>query len=110
MVSAQSDQHPSPAVLGEALFFALRVLLSRSLSRSSTVLRNSDSVYVLLVDSQFGGVVNVQGDLNRLSFDTNNVYECAADWIKNDARITVSSVDRVWNKLGNANWGDVGTL
>ncbi|KAE8804781.1 hypothetical protein D1007_19197 [Hordeum vulgare] len=110
MVSAQSEQHPSPAVLGEALFFALRVLLSRSLSRSSTVLRNSDSVYVLLVDSQFGGVVNVQGDLNKLNFDLNNVYECAAEWIKKDAEITVSSVDRVWNKLGNANWGDIGTL
>ncbi|GJN13878.1 hypothetical protein PR202_gb00630 [Eleusine coracana subsp. coracana] len=74
MVSAQDDQEPSPAVLGEALFFALRVLLSRSLSRSSTVLRNSDCVYLLLVDSQFGGVVKVQGDLNMLDFNLNNVY------------------------------------
>ncbi|KAK3139249.1 hypothetical protein QOZ80_5AG0380230 [Eleusine coracana subsp. coracana] len=110
MVSAQDDQEPSPAVLGEALFFALRVLLSRSLSRSSTVLRNSDCVYLLLVDSQFGGVVKVQGDLNMLDFNLNNVYDCAAEWIKKHAKITVSSVDRVWNKLGNANWGDVGTL
>ncbi|KAL6640479.1 hypothetical protein ACP70R_021602 [Stipagrostis hirtigluma subsp. patula] len=110
MVSPQSDQQPSPAVLGEALFFALRVLLSRSLSRSSTVLRNSDCVYLLLVDSQFGGVVKVQGDLNKLDFDLNNVYGCAAEWIKNHAKITVSPIDRVWNKLGNANWGDIGTL
>jgi hypothetical protein len=110
MVSAQGDQEPSPAALGEALFFALRVLLSRSLSRSSTVLWNSDCVYLLLVDSQFGGVVKVQGDLNMLDFNLNNVYDCAAYWIKRHAKITVSSVDPVWNKLGNANWGDVGTL
>uniref|UniRef100_A0A0A9DTD3 Uncharacterized protein n=1 Tax=Arundo donax TaxID=35708 RepID=A0A0A9DTD3_ARUDO len=103
MVSAQSDQEPSPAILGEALFFALHVLLSRSPSRSSTVIRNSDCVYLLLVDSQFGGVVKVQGDLN-------NVYDCAAEWIKNHAKILVSSVDRVWNRLGDANWGDIGTL
>ena len=110
MVSAQGDEEPSPAVLGEALFFALRVLLSRSLSKSSTVLRNSDSVYVLLFDSQFGGVVKVQGDLNKLDFDLNNVFDCAAEWIKKHSRISVCSVDRVWNKLGNANWGDIGTL
>ncbi|KAJ1264549.1 hypothetical protein BS78_08G009400 [Paspalum vaginatum] len=110
MVSTQGDQEPSPAVLGEALFFALRVLLSRSLSRSSTVLRNSDCVYLLLVDSQFGGVVKVQGDLNKLDFSLSNVYDCAAEWIKRHAEISVSSIDRVWNKLGNANWGDIGTL
>jgi hypothetical protein len=110
MVSAQGDQEPSSAVLGEALFFALRVLLSRSLSRSSTVLHNSDCIYLLLVDSQFGRVVKVQGDLNKLDFDQNNVYYCAAEWIKKHAKISVSSIDRVWNKLGNANWGDIGTL
>uniref|UniRef100_A0A0E0K029 Protein kinase domain-containing protein n=1 Tax=Oryza punctata TaxID=4537 RepID=A0A0E0K029_ORYPU len=58
----------------------------------------------------FGGVVNVQGDLNKLDFDLNNVYDSAAEWIKKHAQITVSSIDRVWNKLGNANWGDIGTL
>jgi hypothetical protein len=77
---------------------------------SSTVLRNSDCVYVLLFDSQFGGVVKVQGDLNKLDFDLNNVFDCAAEWIKKHSRISVCSVDRVWNKLGNANWGDIGTL
>ncbi|KAJ3669670.1 hypothetical protein LUZ60_011620 [Juncus effusus] len=107
----QSDgTMPSCAVLGEALFYALRVLLSRSLSKSSTVARNSNCVYVLLVDSQYGGVVRVEGDCKTLEFDSANVYDCAAHWIQNHARITVSPVDRVWNKLGNANWGDVGTL
>ncbi|ONK78543.1 uncharacterized protein A4U43_C02F19930 [Asparagus officinalis] len=106
----QNDQQPSHAILAEALFFALRVLLSRSLSRSTTILRNSSCVFVLLVDSQYGGVVKVEGDVNKLDFDVNNVYECAADWIKIHAKINVSPVDRVWNKLGNCNWGDIGTL
>ncbi|KAJ6848496.1 uncharacterized protein M6B38_274765 [Iris pallida] len=106
----QSDQHPSHTVLGEALFFALRVLLSRSLSRSTTILRNSNCVFILLVDSQYGGVVKLEGDLSKLDFDVNNVYECAADWIKMHAKVSVSPIDRIWNKLGNANWGDIGTL
>ncbi|CAD6258463.1 unnamed protein product [Miscanthus lutarioriparius] len=84
--------------------------LKHSQGRSSTVLRNSDCIYLLLVYSQFGRVVKVQGDLNKLDFDLNNVYYCAAEWIKKHAEISVSSIDRVWNKLGNANWGDIGTL
>ncbi|KAJ0968316.1 hypothetical protein J5N97_025233 [Dioscorea zingiberensis] len=109
-LSMQSDQQPSPSVLGEALFFALRVLLSRSLSRSTTIVQNSNCVFVLLVDSQYGGVVEVEGDVNKLDFDISNVYECAAEWIKTNAKISVSPIDRIWNKLGNANWGDIGTL
>ncbi|XP_020101810.1 uncharacterized protein LOC109719495 [Ananas comosus] len=108
--SLSNDQQPSNSVLGEALFFALRVLLSRRLSRSSTVLRNSNCIYVLLFDSQYGGVVKVEGDVTKLDFDLNNVYECAAQWFKEHAKISVSPIDRIWNKLGNANWGDVGTL
>lgn len=110
--TSQNDgQRPSHAVLGEALFYALRVMLSRRLSKSSTAARNSSCVYVLLVDSQYGGVVKVEGDVRTLDFDSrSNVYDCAADWIKTHAKINVSPVDRVWNKLGNANWGDVGTL
>ncbi|KAJ4807302.1 Calcium and calcium/calmodulin-dependent serine/threonine-protein kinase [Rhynchospora pubera] len=107
----QNDgQRPSHSVLGEALFFALRVMLSRSLSKSRTAAHNSNCMFVLLVDSQYGGVVKVEGDVRTLEFDSSNVYDCAADWIKMNAKITVSPVDRVWNKLGNANWGDVGTL
>ncbi|XP_043692400.1 uncharacterized protein LOC122642863 [Telopea speciosissima] len=105
----ESNQLPSQSVLGEALFFALRILLSRSLSRSS-ILHNSSSVFVLLVDSQYGGVVKVEGDLNKLDHDVNSVYECAAEWIRKHSKIAVSPIDRIWNKLGNANWGDVGAL
>jgi hypothetical protein len=104
------SRRPSYLALSEALFYALRVMLSRRLSKSSTAARNSSCVYVLLVDSQYGGVVKVEGDIRTLEFDSSNVYDCAADWIKTHAKITVSPVDRIWNKLGNANWGDIGTL
>nr|KYP64020.1 hypothetical protein KK1_018607 [Cajanus cajan] len=93
----------------EALFYALRMLLARSLSRLS-FFPDSSTVFVLLVDSQYGGVVKVEGDVNKLNFDVNNVYECAAEWVKNHSRISVSPIDRIWNKLGNANWGDIGAL
>lgn len=109
LATAENDCNPSPAVIGEALFFALRVLLARSLSRSNIPL-SLNSVFVLLVDSQYGGVMKVEGDVNKLEADVNNVYECAAEWIKSHARIAISPVDRIWNKLGNANWGDIGAL
>ncbi|KAJ1392380.1 Protein kinase-like domain superfamily [Sesbania bispinosa] len=104
-----SDRQPSPSVLGEALFYAIRMLLARSLSRLSFFL-NPNTVFVLLVDSQYGGVVKVEGDVNKLNFDVNNVYECAAEWVKNHSRVSVSPMYRIWNKLGNANWGDIGAL
>ncbi|TKY62802.1 hypothetical protein E2542_SST12661 [Spatholobus suberectus] len=104
-----SDRQPSPSVLGEALFYALRMLLARSLSRLS-FFPDPSTVFVLLVDSQYGGVVKVEGDVNKLNFDVNNVYECAAEWVKNHSRVSVSPIDRIWNKLGNANWGDIGAL
>ncbi|XP_068663936.1 uncharacterized protein [Aristolochia californica] len=107
--SLESDRRPSLSVLGQALFFAVRILLSRSLSKSN-VLHNSDCVFVLLVDSQYGGVVKVEGDVNKLNLDVNNVYDCAAEWIKHHSKISISPVDRIWNKLGNANWGDIGAL
>ncbi|MQM05761.1 hypothetical protein Taro_038567, partial [Colocasia esculenta] len=110
MLSTTTNQQPSISVLGEALFFAVRVLLSRSLSKSNVVLHNSDCCFVLLVDSQYGGVVKVEGDINKLDFNSSSVYESAAEWIKDHSRVTVSPVDRIWNKLGNANWGDIGTL
>lgn len=103
------DCWPSSSVIGDALFCALRMLLARSLSRLS-FFEDPNTVFVVLVDSQYGGVVKVEGDVNKLNFDTNNVYECAAEWVKNHSRIAVSPIDRIWNKLGNANWGDIGAL
>ncbi|KAK3032312.1 hypothetical protein RJ639_035917 [Escallonia herrerae] len=104
-----NDCKPSLAIISEALFFALRILLSRSLSKSNIPL-SLNSVFVLLVDSEYGGVMKVEGDLSKLEFGSSNVYECAAEWIKKYARVAVSPIDRIWNKLGNANWGDVGSL
>ncbi|KAL7134302.1 hypothetical protein ABFS83_11G017600 [Erythranthe nasuta] len=109
LTSADEDPKPSTSIMGEALFFALRVLLARSISRSNIPL-SLNSVFVLLVDSQYGGVVKIEGDLSKLEFDLNNVYESAAAWIKNHSQIAISPVDRIWNKLGNANWGDIGAL
>ncbi|KAI3472405.1 hypothetical protein Pfo_029526 [Paulownia fortunei] len=109
LTSAEEDSNPPISIMGEALFFALRVLLARSISRSNIPL-SLNSVFVLLVDSQYGGVVKVEGDLNKLEFDLNNVYESAAAWFKNHSRIAISPVDRIWNKLGNANWEDIGAL
>ncbi|KDP31730.1 hypothetical protein JCGZ_14887 [Jatropha curcas] len=103
------DEQPSLSVLGEALFYAIRMLFSRSLSRLN-LSGSSNCVFVLLVDSQYGGVVKVEGDVNKMEFDVNNVYECSADWIKKHSRVSVSPIDRIWNKLGNANWGDIGAL
>lgn len=108
-LAVDNDRQPSLSVLGEALFYAIRVLLSRSLSRLNFS-QTSNSVYIILVDSQYGGVIKVEGDVNKLDFNLNNVYECAAEWIKMHFKIAVSPIDRIWNKLGNANWGDIGAL
>ncbi|KAL1220118.1 hypothetical protein V5N11_035051 [Cardamine amara subsp. amara] len=107
--SQDSDRSPSLPVLGEALFYALRVLISRSVSRLDFS-QSSNCVFILLVDSLYGGVVKVEGDINKLDFDVNNVYDCTADWIMKHSKISVSPIDRIWNKLGNANWGDIGAL
>lgn len=108
-LAVDRESYPSSSLLGEAFFYAIRMLLSRSLSKS-TYSPSLNSVFVLLVDSQYGGVIKVEGDLSRLEFDPNNVYECAAEWIKGYATISVSQIDRIWNELGNANWGDIGAL
>ncbi|TYI84185.1 hypothetical protein E1A91_D05G346700v1 [Gossypium mustelinum] len=105
----ESEQKPSLHVLGEALFYALRMLILRSLSRQNLPV-SSNSAFVLLVDSQYGGFVKVEGDVNKMDFDVNNVYKCAAERIQRHARIAVSPVDRIWNKLRNANWRDIGAL
>ncbi|XP_056843428.1 uncharacterized protein LOC108813702 [Raphanus sativus] len=109
--SSDHHHHPTPSlpVLGEALFYALRILIARSVSRLDFS-QSSNCVFVLLVDTQHGGVVRVEGDVSKLDFDVSSVYDCAAEWVQKHAKISVSPVDRVWNKLGNANWGDIGAL
>ncbi|KAI6691720.1 hypothetical protein NL676_019430 [Syzygium grande] len=77
-------------------------------AKSNTV--NDDSVFVLVLDSNYGGVVTLGGDLGKLESTPSNPYQAAAEWIRNHSEICVSSVDKIWNKLGNPNWGDLGTL
>lgn len=108
-LAVENDKQLSLSVLGEALLYAIRILISRTLSRLNFS-ESSNSVFIVLVDSQYGGVLKVEGDVNKLEFDVNNVYECAAEWIKKHSRVAVSPIDRIWNKLGNANWGDIGAL
>ncbi|KAM3288940.1 putative protein isoform X1 [Capsicum chacoense] len=109
LATVENDRKPCLSILGEALFLALRVLVARSISRSNIPL-SLNSVFVLLVDTQYGGVLKVEGDIRKLEMDLNDVYGCAAEWVKNNASITISPIDRIWNKLGNANWGDIGAL
>lgn len=99
----------SSRVVCEALFYGLHLLISRSLSKISTI-KNYDSVFVLILDSKYGGVVKLGGDLSRLDINSSNPYQAAVEWMRNYAEVCVSPVDRIWNKLGNANWGDLGTL
>lgn len=98
----------SPSSICKALFYGVHILISRRLGRSSTVA--CDSIFVLVFDSKFGAVVKIGGDLSKLDLNSSNPYQSVAEWIKCHAEVSVSSVDRIWNKLGNANWGDVGTL
>ncbi|KAJ4844360.1 hypothetical protein Tsubulata_025262 [Turnera subulata] len=99
----------SSASICEALFYGFHILVARSLSKCSLV--GSNSVFVLVFDSRFGGVVKLGGDLSKLDVNnSSNAYESVFEWIKHHAEVSVSSVDHVWNKLGNASWGDIGTL
>lgn len=98
----------SASCICEALFYGIHILVARSLSKFHTI--DSGSVFILVFDSKFGGVVKLGGDLSTLELKSSNPYQSVIDWIKYHAEVRVSPVDRVWNKLGNPNWGDIGTL
>ncbi|KAI7752138.1 hypothetical protein M8C21_012466, partial [Ambrosia artemisiifolia] len=98
----------SSSSICRALFFAARILLSRTLSKYTSA--SNDCVYVLVLDSSFGGVVKLEGDMGKLELMSGNPYLSMVNWIINHAEVKVSQVDRVWNKLGNANWRDLGCL
>ncbi|KAK3036179.1 hypothetical protein RJ639_030249 [Escallonia herrerae] len=94
--------------LCEAFFYCIHILLSRSLSKLRTGI--SGSVFLLVLDSKFGGVVKIGGDLGRLELSSSNPYQSMVEWIRYHAEVSTSPVDRIWNKLGNANWRDFDTL
>ncbi|KAK9111883.1 hypothetical protein Scep_019402 [Stephania cephalantha] len=98
----------SAATICEAIFYGLHILLSRCSNKNSS--ETNDSVYVLVLDSKFGGLIKLAGDLSKLEFNSTNPCDAVVDWVKLHAEVNISPIDRVWNKLGNANWGDLGTL
>lgn len=98
----------SSNALCEALFYGFHILVSRRLSKHRSV--TDDSVFIPVMDSKFGAVVRLTGDLRQLEVDVDNPYQAVVEWIKLHSEVSVSPVDRIWNKLGNANWGDLGTL
>ncbi|KAL3528168.1 hypothetical protein ACH5RR_012824 [Cinchona calisaya] len=98
----------SSAVACEALFYAIHILLARSLSKNNAVC--SDYVFILVLDSKFGGVIKLGGNLGNLEVDLNNPYQSIADWIKRYGEVCFSPIEQIWNKLGNVNWRDLGTL
>lgn len=97
-------------VIGRALFHGLLMLTSRSLAKKPSVHYNADTAYILLVNSRNGGVVRLKGDVSKLETNTDKVYERAAEWIKEQAQVTVCPLEQVWNRFGNANWGDIGAM
>ncbi|KAF9603576.1 hypothetical protein IFM89_037075 [Coptis chinensis] len=97
----------STITICEALFYGFRILLSRSLSKFKSV--TGDSVYLLVLDSKFGGVIKLGGDLSKLETNSSSPYHGIIEWMKVHADISISPVERIWNKLGNPNWGDLGT-
>ncbi|XP_062083735.1 uncharacterized protein LOC133790211 isoform X2 [Humulus lupulus] len=98
----------SARVICEAIFYGFHILVARFLSK--TISLDSNTIFISVQDSRYGGVVRLGGDLTKLDLNSINPYESVAEWMKNHAEIRVSPVDMIWNKLGNPNWGDQGTL
>ncbi|CAM6125643.1 unnamed protein product [Calypogeia fissa] len=97
--------------LGSALFHGLLMLLGRASSeRKSSSRRPTDTAYVLMLDSRYGGVLKLKGDVSKLEMNLDSVYSSAVDWVRRHADISLSDVDPVWNRLGNPMWEDVGAL
>ncbi|KAH7352279.1 hypothetical protein KP509_19G038200 [Ceratopteris richardii] len=110
-LSLETGKLPDTGAVGQAVFYALHMLLSRKMARSkSAVHKHSNTAYILLVNSHSGCVVKVEGDVTELDINTTKVYDSAVAWVQERAQIMVSTVEQVWNRLGNANWGDVGAL
>ncbi|KAJ7570135.1 hypothetical protein O6H91_01G107800 [Diphasiastrum complanatum] len=102
---------PFTTIIGRTLFRGIHMLWSRFYSdNKSGIRRNVDTAYILFINSSHGGVVKLKGNISKLESRKNLCYANAADWIQNHAEIHVSNVEQVWNRFGNANWGDIGAL
>jgi hypothetical protein len=110
-LSQGDDTVPGLEIVGHALFHGFLMLSSRFLAeRNQAVHQNIDIAYILCMDSQKGGVVRLKGDISKLETITEDVYVSAAEWFREHVEVAVSPVDQVWNRFGNANWGDLGAL
>ncbi|KAK7353751.1 hypothetical protein VNO80_19203 [Phaseolus coccineus] len=108
-VFLDNDSRLSVGTICEALFYGFHILVSRSLSKISSV--NSDSVFLLVLDSKCGAVMKFSGDLGKLDLlNSSDPYLSVAEWIKTYAEIGITPMEPIWNRLGNPNWGDIGTL
>ncbi|KAI9114302.1 hypothetical protein K1719_014530 [Acacia pycnantha] len=108
-VISENELRISSRTICEALFYGFHVLVNRSLSKVNSV--NSDSVFLLVLDSKHGGVVKLSGDLGKLDLlNSSNPYQSVAEWFKVCAEVGVTPAEPIWNRLGNASWGDMGTL
>ncbi|MCO5582525.1 hypothetical protein L7F22_036423 [Adiantum nelumboides] len=110
---AISGRFPASTQVCQAVFYALQLLLSRRLSQlrsHTTSNQNVLTAFVLLVHFHGGSVVKIKGDVSKLETTTAQVYHSAAAWVQQHASLMVSTVDKVWNKLGSVNWRDVGAL
>ncbi|RDX85869.1 hypothetical protein CR513_32874, partial [Mucuna pruriens] len=108
-VFLDNDSGVSASTICEAIFYGFHVLVSRSLSKISSV--NSDSVFILVLDSKCGAVMKFSGDLGKLDLlNSSDPYLSVVEWIKTHAEIGFTPVEPLWNRLGNPYWGDIGTL
>uniref|UniRef100_A0A1D1YJ65 Calcium and calcium/calmodulin-dependent serine/threonine-protein kinase n=1 Tax=Anthurium amnicola TaxID=1678845 RepID=A0A1D1YJ65_9ARAE len=107
-ILCENDMSLSASAICDALFYGFHILLSRSLSKLNIF--SSDPIYLLVLDSKYGAVVRFAGDTSKLETNPSNPYSSVARWIKVHAEVSVSPVHRIWNRLGNPNWGDLGTL
>ncbi|XP_002962784.2 uncharacterized protein LOC9647155 [Selaginella moellendorffii] len=99
------------SIVGRSLFHGIHMLMSRLYSeKKPSVRKHTDTAYVLFVDSKCGGVMRLRGDISKLDTKAGLTYEVATDWLEQHADVAVSSVEQVWNRFGNANWGDLGAL
>lgn len=108
IMCGDNDLRLSVDSICEALFRGFKILVSRAMDKFDGV--EYDSVFILVLDSNYGGVVKLGGDISNIELTPSDPYRASADWIKKHAKVCVSPVDQIWNKLGNVNWGDLGTL
>ncbi len=56
-------------------------------------------------------MIRLKGDITKLDTIIDNVYVGAIEWFQEHVvKIIVYLINRMWNRFGNANWGDIGVM